>query len=88
MAGTNTDGPPNTGTTRTGKSTEAGVMTMNSMMLAGVAGLCLVLSACSQPPVAGSVQSGSSDVETLSPHNVTTHPQLDFSGADGGSGNQ
>ena len=70
---------------------ETGVMTMNSiktLMLAGVAGLCLALGACSQPPVAGSVQSGSSDVETLSPHNVTTHPQLDFSGADGGSGNQ
>jgi hypothetical protein len=67
-------------------------MTMNStktLMLAGIAGLCLVLGACSQPSVTGSVLSGSSDVGTttsLNPYNVTTQPQFDFSGADGGSG--
>ena len=63
---------------------------IKTLMLAGAAGLCLALGACSQPQVAGTVQSGSSDIETLSPqssHNVTTHPQFDFSGSDGGSGN-
>ncbi len=60
---------------------------MKTLMLAGVAGMCLALGACSPPPVAGTVQSGSSDVSPQSSYNVTTHPQFDFSGADGGSGN-
>ena len=60
---------------------------IKTLVLAGVSGLCLALGACSQPP-AGSVQSGSSDVSPQNPDNVTTHPQFDFSGADGGSGTQ
>jgi hypothetical protein len=64
---------------------------MKTLMLAGVAGMCLALGACTQPSFAPSVQSGSSDVETLTPqssYNVTTHPQFDFSGSDGGAGTQ
>jgi hypothetical protein len=34
-------------------------------------------------PTPNMVQSGSSDVDTVSPYNVTTHPQFDFSGAGG-----
>jgi hypothetical protein len=68
-------------------------MSMNSiktLVLTGVTGLCLAVGACSQPPAAAQVQSGSADVGTtssLSPYNVTTQPQYNFSGADGGSGN-
>jgi hypothetical protein len=93
--GNQTDGPPGNGTTHTdGAVYRNRSWTMNSMKtltFAGVAGLCLALGACTPPPVTGSVQSGSSDVETLTPHgsyNVTTHPQFDFSGSDGGSGNE
>ena len=67
---------------------------MNSfkpLMLAGAVGLCVAVGACTPPSVGTAVQSGSSDVETLSPqssYNVTSHPQFDFSGSDGGAGNQ
>jgi hypothetical protein len=65
-------------------------MTMKNLMLAGVAGLCLALGACTQPPVAAPmVQSGSSDIESpQNPYNVSSHPQFDFQGADGGAGTQ
>jgi hypothetical protein len=64
---------------------------MNSMktfMLVGAAGFCLALGACTQPTAPGSVQSGSSDVSPQAAYNVTTHPQFDFPGYDGGAGNQ
>jgi hypothetical protein len=64
---------------------------IKTLMLAGVAGMSLTLGACTQPTGAPLVQSGSSDGPTAAPqssYNVTTHPQFDFSGADGGAGSQ